>query len=291
MVPLSALGEAWAAFFHAPASATTIASFRILFGGILLVNAAGLARDLAFLYGPRGAVAEANRAGLFGRERWSLLRWGGDHEAWLRACLAIHSVAAVSLSVGACTRASAAVVCATLMTIQSRNPLVNYGGDDVLRVMSFLLIFAPAGHSLSVDSWLGSGWWVSREPIDPWCWRLMQLQVSILYFKAFAAKLAGESWRDGRAVYLATEVEDFRRRRLPAWARRPAWCRLGAGARHRTRSPRAARRAAGRRRSCACRSPVRARDGAPRSWSGCGSLVASRRSGSRSRSMGATGVG
>jgi hypothetical protein len=58
----------------------------------------------------------------------------------------------------------------------------------------------------------------------------MQLQVSILYFKAFAAKLAGESWRDGRAVYLATEVEDFRRRRLPAWARRPAWCRLGAWA-------------------------------------------------------------
>jgi hypothetical protein len=230
MVPLSALGEAWAAFFHAPASATTIASFRILFGGILLVNAAGLARDLAFLYGPRGAVAEANRAGLFGRERWSLLRWGGDHEAWLRACLAIHKVAAVSLTVGAGTRASAAVVCATLMTIQSRNPLVKYGGDDVLRVMSFLLIFAPAGHSLSVDSWLGSGWWVSREPIDPWCWRLMQLQVSILYFKAFAAKLAGESWRDGRAVYLATEVEDFRRRRLPAWARRPAWCRLGAWA-------------------------------------------------------------
>src|SRR5262249_14428142 len=38
---------------------------------------------------------------------------------------------------------------------------------------------------------------------------------------------SGGAWRDGRAVYLATEVDDFRRRRLPAWARRRAWCLTG----------------------------------------------------------------
>jgi hypothetical protein len=46
----------------------------------------------------------------------------------------------------------------------------------------------------------------------------MQIQVSVVYAKSALAKLRGATWLDGRAVYLATEVEDFRRRRLPAWA-------------------------------------------------------------------------
>jgi hypothetical protein len=43
------------------------------------------------------------------------------------------------------------------------------------------------------------------------------MQVSIVYLKAFLAKLGGTTWRDGTAVYYAASAEAFRRRRLPTW--------------------------------------------------------------------------
>lgn len=226
MISLHALADGWNLFFHTPGPATTVGLFRVAFGAVLLVNAALLFGDLAFLYGPAGAVGDANRSRAFGSGLWSLPL--PPSEGWLRATLVVHVAAAVLLTAGFSTRASAVVVFTTLLTLQSRNPLVTYGGDDVLRVMSFLLIFSPAGDALSIDGWLRHGSWRSLGASPVWCWRLMQLQVSILYAKAFFAKLAGTTWMDGRAIYLATEVEDFQRHRLPAWAWRRGWCRAGA---------------------------------------------------------------
>jgi hypothetical protein len=222
---MHALVDAWNLFFHAREPATTVAAFRIAFGLVLLANAMLLARDLAFLYGPAGAVGDAHRDGAFAPGHFSLLPMLPAGEQGLRLCLAMHIAAAALLTIGCATRLSTIVAFATLISLQGRNPLVTYGGDDVLRVMLFLLMFSRAGDALSVDGWLARGSWRSAEPSSVWCWRLLQLQVSVLYFKAFLSKLKGQTWRDGRAVYLATEVDDFRRRRLPAWARRAGWCK------------------------------------------------------------------
>jgi hypothetical protein len=45
----------------------------------------------------------------------------------------------------------------------------------------------------------------------------MQMQVSIVYLKAFLAKVDGTTWWDGTAVYYAVTAGAFRRRRLPTW--------------------------------------------------------------------------
>jgi hypothetical protein len=195
-----------------------VAVFRIALGLVQLINAWGLRRDLAYLYGPHGALGDAYRNGGFGLGRLSLVPLAIDRERWLRACWLVHVSAAAALTCGALTRPSAAVAFLTLTTLQSRNPLVTDGGDDVLRIMTFLTVFSQAGASLSVDYWWSHGGWVSQQPSNPWAWRLMQIQVSVVYAKSALAKLRGATWLDGRAVYLATEVEDFRRRRLPAWA-------------------------------------------------------------------------
>jgi hypothetical protein len=223
---LNLLAEGWAQFFHASAPATPVAVFRIALGSILLVNAAVLSQDLAFLYGPNGAVGAANRDQSFRRLRVSIFAVVPATLPWLQACLAVHGVAALLLTIGLATQVSTAVAFVTLSSLQSRNPVVTYGGDDVLRVMSLLLIFAPAGETLSADAWMAHGSWHVATNTSVWCWRLMQLQVATIYLKAFVAKLTGESWRNGSAVFLATEVTDFRRRRLPEWARRPPVARL-----------------------------------------------------------------
>ncbi|HYB95638.1 MAG TPA: HTTM domain-containing protein [Vicinamibacterales bacterium] len=230
MISLATLADSWSAFFHAPVSPTTLSLFRIVFAAILLVNAGGLVRDLRFLYGPDGALGDAYRAGGFRTGRVNLLHYCTGRMSWVWALLAIHAVAALLLLLGVHARMAAAVSFVTLTTLQSRNPLVTYGGDDVLRVMCFLLILTPSGESLSIDRFRTAGTVIGDATVSAWSWRLMQIQVAVLYVKAALAKLAGASWYDGRAVLFATEARDFQRRRLPVWARRHGWLRAGSWA-------------------------------------------------------------
>jgi uncharacterized membrane protein YphA (DoxX/SURF4 family) len=218
--------EAWDAFFQAREPATTVALFRILFGLVLIANGLLFAREARLWIGERGVLPRERYREAFGRSRFTLLAHLPGGDAWVFAVMGLHVVAAASLVLGFAPRSSAALVFITLLSLQQRNPLVLYGGDQVLCLMSFLLVFSRAGEVWSLDHW-----WAARsgqETVEgtAWCTRLMQLQVSIVYFKAWLAKLGGETWRDGRAVYYAVEAEAFRRARLPRFARSPLGSRL-----------------------------------------------------------------
>jgi uncharacterized membrane protein YphA (DoxX/SURF4 family) len=218
--------EAWDAFFQAREPATTIALFRILFGLVLIANALLFAREARLWIGEKGVLPRERYREAFGRSRFTLLAHLPPDDAWVFVILGLHILAAASLVLGFATRSSAALVFITLVSLQQRNPLVLYGGDQVLLLMSFLLIFSRAGEVWSVDH----GWRVCSGQTagagTAWCTRLMQLQVSIVYLKAWIAKLGGHTWRDGSAVYYAVEAEAFRRARLPHFARSPLGSRL-----------------------------------------------------------------
>lgn len=83
-----------------------------------------------------------------------------------------------------------------------------------MRILTFLMIFSRAGHAFSLDEWLAGG---SRSTVlsSPWCERLMQLQVSILYLRAAHWKLTGKTWIDGTAAYYPTQIAAFQRWPLP----------------------------------------------------------------------------
>jgi len=218
--------EAWNAFFYAREPATTIALFRVLFGILLLANALLFVRQARLWIGERGVLPRERYLEAFGHSRFTLLAYLPRSDAWVFVILGIHMLAAASLAVGFATRCSAAAAFITLTSIQHRNPLVLYGADHVLRLMSFLLIFSRAGEVWSVDHWLMTRAGQQAQEATAWCSRLMQLQVSIVYFKAFVSKLGGETWREGSAVYYAVQAAGFRRARLPRFARSLFWSRL-----------------------------------------------------------------
>ena len=134
--------------------------------------------------------------------------------------------AAVSLSLGILTTVSASLTFVLLVSIHNRNPAVLHGGDDVLRIMAFLLIFSSAGAELSVDRYVSSGQPFVGEYTSPWVLRLMQLQVSIIYLRAGLAKLGGASWLNGSAAYYPTQVQEYRRFPLPRVLINAFWIRL-----------------------------------------------------------------
>jgi uncharacterized membrane protein YphA (DoxX/SURF4 family) len=204
---------------HAREPATTIAVFRILFGFLLLANALLFLGEARLWIGPRGVLPLDRYREAFGRSRFTLFSYLPDTETWVFVVTGTHLLAVASLILGFATRASAAVVFLTLLSIQHRNPLVLYGADHVMRLMSFLLIFSRAGEALSVDHWLAARAGAPLVEGTAWCSRLMQMQVSIVYLKAFVAKLGGPTWREGSAVYYAVEAAGFRRSGLPCFRR------------------------------------------------------------------------
>lgn len=215
----------WNTVVHAVEPPSTIALFRSLFGALLVVNAALFAREAQLWVGPNGLLPHDHYERVYGRSRFTLLAWLPPTEGWLRALIFVHVLSAVLLTLGLCTRTSAAVAFVTLVSLQHRNPLVMYGADDLLRLMCFLLIFSQAGEAGSVDAWLQPRAGSPGEPVAAWCTRLMQLQVSIVYVSAFLHKFSGESWMNGTAAYYAVQVADFRRRPWPRFARTAFWAR------------------------------------------------------------------
>jgi hypothetical protein len=227
VITLGALADSWNAFFHAREPATTIAVFRVCFGALVLANAVLVLRDARLWLGPSGMLPHDHYCEVYGHRKFTLLRYLPASDISLYVVLGIHMVAALTLTVGLTTRWSAIAVFVTLISVQHRNPLIMYGADDVLRVMSFLLIFSQAGEALSIDRGIAERSARVADTGTAWCTRLMQLQVSVIYFRAFLQKFRGRTWLEGTAVFYATELSDFQRNRLPSFARTLFWSKLG----------------------------------------------------------------
>lgn len=91
-------------------------------------------------------------------------------------------------------------------------------------------MFAPAGSALSVDRLIRLR--LGKEegevaPSAPWAQRMIQFELSLLYFMSFWWKSMGEPWVSGTALYYVLHLEDIRRFPLPAWAGQPIVLKLG----------------------------------------------------------------
>jgi len=217
---LGRLTAAWNSFFHQPEPVIGIAFFRILWGLALLLNWVLLGPDVLTWFGERGVLSSETARWLIGSGRLNLLAILPRSDAWAITLFSATALASVSLTVGFMTRASALVVFLGLVSMHHRNILILNSGDTLLRVVTFLLIFSPAGEALSVDRWRRARrGQAGEEPPwrSPWVRRLIQIQVAVLYLSAFLWKMQGAMWLDGTAVYYMSRLVEFQRFSLPFW--------------------------------------------------------------------------
>jgi uncharacterized membrane protein YphA (DoxX/SURF4 family) len=226
LIPLGLLEQAWREFFFTPEPAVTVAVFRIVFGVILVVHGLLLWPHASLWYGPQGFVPYKQYFHIYGRSRFTVFHFLPDSDLTAKVVLAVFIAAAAALTLGILTTVSASLTFLLLISIHNRNPAVLHGGDDVLRIMAFLLIFSSAGAELSVDRIASSGQPFVGEYTSPWALRLMQLQVSIIYLRAGLAKLGGTSWLEGSAAYYPTQVQEYRRFPLPRVLAGAFWIKL-----------------------------------------------------------------
>ncbi len=126
--------------------------------------------------------------------------------------VSLNCIAGIGLGAGWMTHTCSIVCFVTLVSLHHRNRAICQGGDTLMRLMAFLLLFSPAGDGWSVDAWYGGEW---ESVGDPWSMRLMQVQVSILYIKSVYWKLTGSRWREGTAAWFPPNCTQFRRFKLP----------------------------------------------------------------------------
>lgn len=119
-----------------------------------------------------------------------------------------------------------------LVSLHQRAMCFMNGGDSLLRILLFLFCFSQAGAGFSVDAWLAGHGLVESLQIKapPWCTRLLQIQIAIVYFRTFACKMQGPAWLNGTAVLYALGNRNYLPRPAPRWflnRRIVAWATYG----------------------------------------------------------------
>lgn len=188
----------------------SLALFRLALGAILLGDLLVRSSDLVAHYTdfgilPRSALIEQFLHPWF----WSLHFFSGTW--WGQALLfAVAAVFALMLLVGWRTRLATIMSWILLVSLQERNPMVNQGGDVLLRMLLFWAMFLPIGARYSVDSALDSG---SQSPAASRVFSFaslgLLLQPVLVYWFSVIYKSEQEWLIDGTGLYYALTIDQF----------------------------------------------------------------------------------
>lgn len=123
-------------------------------------------------------------------------------------------VTTVMFILGFRTRLATILTFLLFWSLYYRNSFVTNGGDNIIRLQLFYLIFAQAGTYFSLDRrWIEKR---GKRRLDVYLSILhnaavcaIAIQLIIVYFTSGIYKVMGSMWQEGTAVYYAMRVQDY----------------------------------------------------------------------------------
>ncbi|NNJ27803.1 HTTM domain-containing protein [Alienimonas chondri] len=191
------LAAAYHRFWFAPSAPHTLAFLRILAGGMMLYSTAVWGMELeAFFtdggYQPSDLVNVPGAPSL----------WFFVPDAWVRPVHYLCLAALALYTIGAGTAVTKWLAFVIVASYAQRAPMATFGLDQIASFLALYLALAPCGAAFSVDALLrkskGELRLSSRNTIAT---RLIQVHLCVLYTFAGLAKLKGEAWWDGTAIW------------------------------------------------------------------------------------------
>ncbi len=222
--------KAWNTFFFEKQSPLPIALFRLAYGVLVIATLLLLRPDWLTWFGTHAWISLPTMQSIEPGRRLDLFTIIPQSDVWIKAFFWIFLGSAILLTVGLFTRMNSVVVFLCLVSIQQRNLFISNSGDTFLRVTGFFLMFAPAGAALSVDRLMRIRRGkedVAIQPQSPWAQRMIQIELSLLYFSAFCWKVKGALWLHGTALYYVYHLDALKRFPVPGWLLRPTILKLG----------------------------------------------------------------
>jgi hypothetical protein len=195
--------KAWNRFWFAPVSAKPLGAFRIAFGCLSIFNLLLLTVDFDYWLSDLGMIKGKESLDIAGWLRPSILNHLHDPTS-VRIVFGVTLAAAVGLTVGWRTRLVTVIHYLGMLMIHHRNIVTSSGADSLVMLVSFYLILCPSGAAYSLDARREArrrGGTAADPLISPWGQRLIQIQISGLYFVTAILKAHGASWLNGTALH------------------------------------------------------------------------------------------
>ena len=125
------------------------------------------------------------------------------------ALFAVHGLVAIALMAGYRTQVATILVWFFAISLQSRNPMILTGGDNLLGLLLFWSMFLPMGARFSVDSAMNNGPHRESNRYFSTATAAILLQVGMVYI--FTAIMKSDPiWReDFSALYYALSIDQF----------------------------------------------------------------------------------
>ena len=171
----------------------------------MLIYALILAPNWINWFGEDGVLTR--QAGLenIDPDTWSLLNLLPASPAVLWSVFGIFCLQSLLLLVGWQSRFQAVSLFLWILSLHHRNNMIWEGGDVLLRLTLFLMIFMPLGSKWSLDQLRRK----TTSDCPVWPLRLLQLQQSLLYLSSVLRKLQGDDWINGTALYYVFRLDEF----------------------------------------------------------------------------------
>ncbi len=186
----------------------SLALMRICVGGILVCDLIERARSLTAHYTDAGVLSRADVLTLAGNKFFVSLHMISGLGTVQALLFLTAGVFALMLMAGYRTRLAVIASWFLLISLHARNPMVLQGGDVVLRVILFWMLFLPIGRRWSLDRFFGRVARVREQAVFSVATVAYVVQVVLIY--AFSGFLkTGAVWHDGTAVYYALSIDQL----------------------------------------------------------------------------------
>jgi len=114
--------------------------------------------------------------------------------------------------IGFKTRLTSVLFYVFTWSLYQRNEFVMDGGDNLLIIVAFFMMFADCGAYFSVDRAMGR-WTEKTNPfaalLHNYAVLAIIVQICLLYFTSAFYKVQGHMWQDGTAIYYVLRTNEF----------------------------------------------------------------------------------
>jgi len=218
------LGCRWNAFFHAR---TTVQGcqwagiLRIAFAVTALSNVLMLGWDFGAFFLPSSTrIPVTAGRDTMDQDTWTVLEWMPQTDYAYQMAFGLYVMHLILLGLGVAPRYQAAGVYFWTCMFRHHNNVLWNDEDTVMKQLAFFLLFWPLDHYTIwtvMDSIVAQRQRPStsktKEQVSSswpmWPFRLVQIQMCLIFISTGLLKWTGEDWWDGSAVYYVVHIDDL----------------------------------------------------------------------------------
>lgn len=199
-------GAGWNQFWFAPRDPYSLCALRVLVGLVAVYWQVTFAPDLIAFFGPNGLLSSSFVTAMSNSPtEISYLNFARTPgELW--ASQFIGTAILVAFTAGYFTRVTSVLALAVVLSYIHRAPMLTGQAEPILALLTCYLCLAPCGRYLSVDAWLVSRRRAVHSAAElSWsatvATRLIQIHIVLVYVMMALAKLSGDTWWTGTAMW------------------------------------------------------------------------------------------